>query len=266
MAYKCLFMDNGIYTAQDVNDAISNIVSGGVSGYPFGIDAVSDLNTAIAELANGGTEYKGTSCLVVNIGGTYKISEGVAIMNDGSQIIFDSAGYEISHQSGVYEYVYLERDVLHNTINAVVSGEAGEIGTIPLAEIKADGTILDRRRFAKAKISLSAEPQNISISKRLQFEVPGNGRYSYDLGFNGWKYVIVRTGYNAQTGSWAYTDVLELNDNESTGFFPYDNTVYSNTSHLRHYFDVVVTRSGSVLVFQTSNNGGRTFNVEIEVR
>ena len=86
MAYKCLFMDNDVYTAQDVNDAISNIASGGICGYPFGNSALSDLNAAIAELANGGTDYKGTSCLLVNDGGTYKISEGTCIMNDGSQM------------------------------------------------------------------------------------------------------------------------------------------------------------------------------------
>ena len=63
MAYKCLFMDNGVYTAQDVNDAFSNIISGGVSGYPLGLNAVADLNGAIAELVSGGVNYHGTDCL-----------------------------------------------------------------------------------------------------------------------------------------------------------------------------------------------------------
>ena len=97
MAYKCLFMDDDIYTAQDVNDALSNIVSGGICGYPFSANALADLNTAVAELVNGGINYKGTDCLLVNAGGIYKISEGVCIMNDGTQIVFDVDGYEITH-------------------------------------------------------------------------------------------------------------------------------------------------------------------------
>lgn len=261
MGYKCLFMDNGIYTAQDVNGAIGNMISDGISGYPFGGDALSDLNAAVAELVNGGTQYKGASCLVVNIGGTYKISEGACFMNDGSQIIFDEDGYEIEHQSGVYEYVYLERDVLHNTVNVVVSGESGGENTIPLAEIKADGSVLDRRRFAKSKIALAAEPENISVTLRMQFTVPGRSSYMYDVGFNGWKYVIVRYGENLQ-----YIAVIELNDNDMTAIFPQGNTADGSGGLYPHQPGLTVTRRGSVLEIENSITAEAIFNVEVEVR
>lgn len=264
MAYKCLFMDNDIYTAQDVNDAISNIASGGICGYPFGNGAMSDLNTAIAELVNGGTQYKGTDCLLVNDSGTYKISEGACIMNDGTQIIFDEDGYEITHETGEYEYVYLERDVLHNRINVVVSQESGGQDTIPIAEIKADGTVLDRRRFAKAKVSLAAEPENISIIKKLQFTFTEAGTLSYDIGFNGWKYIIIRTYY---MGSESTKSVIELNNNEGTYVFPLNNEPNYNHNHYYNYDDdVYVVRRGSILEFQKRDNATTTYDVEIEVR
>ena len=258
MAYRCLFMDNGVYNAQDVNDAISNIVLGGVSGYPFGSTAISDLNTAIAELANGGTNYKGTSCLVVNDDGTYKISEGTCIMNDGSQIIFDSDGYEINTELGVKQYVYLERDVLHNTINVVVSQQQGGQDTIPLAEIEENGNITDRRRFASSKISLSAEPNNISITRHIVHEqLYPRETFDFDIGFNGWKYLFCEVIEYSQRKMYA----IKMLDGDE-GIIPYRTA--------SEYADGVVraTRHGSVLHFEnvTDRYTSKAYDIEIEVR
>ena len=261
MAYRCLFMDNGIYTAQDVNDALSNIVSEGVSGYPFGSDAVAGLNTAIAGITSGGTQFKGTSCLLVHNGGTYKISEGSCFMADGSQIIFDSDGYVIEHQNGVYEYVYLERDVLHNTVNVVVSSQSGGVNTIPIAEINTDGTVIDRRSFAKSKVSLLAEPQNIGIIKRIvhaSLDV-GNTSFDVELGFNGWKYMIY-TVSPSRTGRTL--EIIKLEDGDIVSTFPINNT------DGEFAYGTTVTRNGSVLHFEyTATHGlSSAFNVEIELR
>lgn len=264
MAYRCLFMDNGIYTAQDVNDALSNLVSEGVSGYPFGNDAVTGLNEAIEGIADSGTQYKGTSCLLVKSGEEYRISEGAAILKDGSQIIFDSEGYVVEHQSGIYEYVYLERDVLHNTVNVVVSSERGGVNTVPIAEIKTDGTVLDRRQFAKAKVSLLAEPKNIGVIKRIQIEVSGNSSYLYDVGFNGWKYIIFRYG---ESIVGANVVAIELNDNEFTAIFPQNNSS-SSSGHI-YEGSVHVYRRGPVLEFQNTNSNqwsSTGYDVEVEFR
>ena len=259
MAYRCLFMDNGVYTAQDVNDALSNIVSEGVSGYPFGSDAVSGLNEAISGIANGGTQFRGTSCLLVNNSGTYKISEGSCFMADGSQIVFDSDGYVIEHQNGVYEYVYLERDVLHNTVNVVVSAQSGGVDTVPIAEIKTDGTVIDRRRFSKAKVSLLAEPQNIGIVKRIDL---GEVATSVDveLGFNGWKYIVYKISGNIHRK----VECIKLEDGDTidAGRFPILNIDGNYASK------TAVTRHGSVLHFEHVGTSvyGDAFDVEIELR
>ncbi len=255
MGYKCLFMDDSIYTAQDVNDAISGIISGGVSNYPLGIDAISDLNSAIAQMIGGGVQFMDTSCLVVNDGGTYKISAGACFMNDGSQIVFDEDGYGINHTPNKYEYVYLERDVLHNRINVVVSEESGGEGTVPLAEIDYYGTVFDRRRFAKAKISLTAEPQNIGVTKNITREQGTYGDFDIDVGFNGWKYIVYEL-----TNSRGYADMgcLEFPDGSSTRCFPFRNTdgAYDGS--------MIVTRNGSVLHFE--NPYGTEFDIDFEVR
>ena len=255
MAYKYLFMNNNIYTAQDVNDAISSLISGGVSNYPLGLNAVADLNSSLAEMTAQGVQYKGTSCLVTNTNGVYKISEGTCFMNDGSQIVFDGDGYEIAHTSGVKEYVYLERDVVRNKINVVVSETSGGEDTVALAEINADGSVTDRRRFAKAKIALTAEPQNLGITKRIQHErmSPGTS-FDVDLGFNGWKYIIY--------AAYDYKVCLELTDGSYTNRFPTSNTDGWADGKNR------VTRNGSVLHFENrdSTQVSSGYSVEIEVR
>ena len=146
-------------------------------------------------------------------------------MNDGSQIIFDLDGYEITPKIGVKQYVYLERDVLHNTINVVVADESGGQDTIPLAEIEENGNIRDRRRFASANIALSAEPKNIGITKHISRDSLGAGAsFDVDIGFNGWEYIIFETG-----SSWG---CIKLTDGSSTSSFPTKNTVLSPYSRL----------------------------------
>lgn len=257
MAYRCLFMDNGVYTAQDVNDALSNIVSAGISGYPFGSNAVAGLNEAIAGIANSGTQFKGTNCLLVNNNGTYKISEGSCFMADGSQIVFDSDGYVIEHQNGVYEYVYFERDVLHNTINVVVSDHSGGADTVPIAEIDTIGAVIDRRRFSKAKVSLFAEPQNIEIAKRIT--IPVVTSQDVETGFNGWKYIIYR---DSSGPMFRKEFCIKLEDGGSidAGVFPISNNG-------RYAHSTVVTRHGSVLHFEhVGTSSHDEIDVEIELR
>lgn len=254
MAYKCLFLDNEVYTAQDVNDAISHIASGGVSGYPLGNGAMTDLNAAISELTSGGTDYHGTSCLVVNDGGVYKISEGVCIMNDGTQIVFDNDGYAIELEDGVRQYVYLERDVLNNTINVAVSQNSGGQDTIPLAEIDANGNIFDRRRFAKAKVSLAAEPQNTGITKSISFEINSGQSVAVDLGFAGWKYIIYYLNYYNKKIAFEFPDGTTMRN------FPVGNNLPAS------YSEVAVTRNGSILEFEQTGGNTCTYNIDIEVR
>ena len=141
MAYKCSFLDNQTYIAQDVNDIFARITSGGViftdTGYTLG-----DLNAVQSGVTSGGVTRDTNSCKVVKNGNTYKISKGACFMNDGSAIIFDEDGQEIEITPNMENYVYLKRNVMANTINVVVSDAEGDEDTIPLAKIAENGTIL----------------------------------------------------------------------------------------------------------------------------
>ena len=154
MAYKCSFLDNETYIAQDVNDIFARITSGGVvftdTGYTFG-----DLNATQNGITGGGVTRDTNSCKVVKNGDTYKISKGACFMNDGSAIIFDNEGQEIEITPGVLNYVYLRRNVVANTIDIVVSENAGDGDSIPLAEVGQNGEVVDRRQYSRAKVDLA---------------------------------------------------------------------------------------------------------------
>jgi len=154
MAYKCSFLDNETYIAQDVNDIFARITSGGVvftdTGYTFG-----DMNATQSGIASGGVTRDTNSCKVVKDGDIYKISKGACFMNDGSAIVFDEEGQVIEIIPGVVNYVYLERNVVANSIDIVVSETEGSDDSIPLAEVAENGTINDRRKYSRAKVDLA---------------------------------------------------------------------------------------------------------------
>ncbi len=194
MAYKCGFLDNDIYSAQDVNDIFARITSGGVvftdTGYTFG-----DLNSAQSSVVSSGVTKDANSCKVVKSGSTYKISKGACFMNDGSTIIFDEDGQEIKITSGIVNYVYLARNLAGNTIDIVVSSKAGDEDSIPLAEISQSGEITDRRKYAKAKVDLatSAEARNFTTIYQ-QCATGTSETIISDLGDGAFSYLIVWSG------------------------------------------------------------------------
>ena len=153
MAYKCSFLDNQVYTAQDVCDIFARVTCGGVLFADTG-DIFADLNSATGELSTDGITRDPDSCRVVLENGVYKISKGACIMNDGTAITFDSNGQEIEVTQGSYSYIYLKRNTVENTIDIVVSEYQGEGDFVPLAEIDEDGYIYDRRAYAKAKADI----------------------------------------------------------------------------------------------------------------
>ncbi len=201
MAYKCSFLDNETYSAQDVNDIFARITSGGVvfadTGYTIG-----DLNTAVSETVTEGVTRDTNSCKVIKDGDTYKISKGACFMNDGSTIIFDEDGQEIEITPGIINYVYLERNIMANSIDIIVSGSAGEEDSIPLAEIDEAGEIFDRRKYSKAKVDFTMSERVRNFTANIP-ECTGTASETIevDLGEGAFSYVTIWDGKRTYNGS-----------------------------------------------------------------
>lgn len=202
MAYRCSFLDNEVYTAQDVNNVFSCLTSAGVVFTDTG-SSLSDLNTAVAKTVGEGVLADASSCMVVHEDGAYKISPGACFMADGSVIIFDAKGEEISISEGVKNYVYLERNRPANSIDVVVATAAGGENSVPLAEISEDGTITDTRKYAHSKVMLGVADTLKSFT--LEFtECTDNSSetITVDIGTGDFSYVIIWGGtYVSQGGT-----------------------------------------------------------------
>ncbi len=194
MAYKCSFLDNETYIAQDVNDIFARITSGGVvftdTGYTFG-----DLNSAQSGMVTGGVTRDINSCKVTKDGNIYKISKGSCFMNDGSAIMFDEDGQIIQVIPNVENYVYLKRNVMKNTIDIIVSETIWDENSVPLAWISKDGELYDRRKYARAKVDLATcgNVRNFTVQVPMA-ETVTSDTVTVDLGDGAFSYVILWDG------------------------------------------------------------------------
>ena len=204
MAYKCSFLDNETYIAQDVNDIFARLTSGGViftdTGYTLG-----DLNAAQSGVTGNGVTRDINSCKVVkNYNNIYKISKGACFMNDGSAIIFDEDGQEIEITPNIVNYVYLKRNVNANTIDIVVSDTEGDEDTIPLAKIAENGTIIDRRKYARAKVDLATGGSIRNFTANFgKCEQSTSETITVDMGDGDFSYAVIWDG-NMVSGETTY--------------------------------------------------------------
>ena len=207
MGYKCSFLDNQVYTAQDVNDIFQRVTWGGVIFYDTN-NAISDLNNAGEQMVSQGVTMEDTNaCRVVLNNGVYLISKGCCLMHDGSSITFDEDGYEINPVLGQINYVFLKRNDMSNSIDIVVSESAGGESSVPLAVIDEEGKIYDRRIYAKAKVQLGREKGIRNYTLNFDTGISSESEtVTLDLENGDFSYIII-WGAQVSTEQNSYTRV-----------------------------------------------------------
>lgn len=228
MGYKCSFMDNQIYSAQDINERFSMMFTSGVSLGESG-NVLADLNGITEEIVTSGVLPD--ACRIEKTDSGYKISAGTAIMEDGSAISFDAEGYEFSAESGVYSYVYLVRNEPQNTIDIVVSQVLPEGEYVPLGEITQDGNVLDRRKYANLKINSYQSDTLRNFEKSFSYADSYAGE-TYDLENGNFSYVIIWSGKYYSTGNTRVVyssdrDILPIEDGQELKIIMVDDSGYT---------------------------------------
>lgn len=157
MGYKFSFLDNKEYSADDINAITRRLVTVGVAdsfvnGTPYNTTKINDVIKAISH--SGVVPEVVTACKVVAVDdNNIQISEGLAFFESGTSIEIDSGGVILQFVGGVKNYVYVKSNLAANTIAPYCSVEAPVGDYVMLAEIDADGTIVDKRRYAKGKLA-----------------------------------------------------------------------------------------------------------------
>lgn len=200
MAYHFSFCDNEVYSATDVNSITSRLVTAGVEdvfsdGVPYNL---SRFNEQGALLYTAGTVPETVHTLKVTKGteeNTVTILPGTAFFKDGAQITIEAGGHTLNVPQGVASYVYLKNDLVDtNTCYPTASKDAPTGDVVLLAEIKEDGTILDRRTFARGKLPGYASNEGYLMEIHDTITVKGydvRGTKTYDIGNNNYRFLLV---------------------------------------------------------------------------
>ena len=227
MSINILFLDNETYGADDVNKAFSRLTTQGVSLFNDTGQPLTDINTAIGNLVEGGVEMiNGDACKVVNNGGNYQILPGTAWMMDGSSITIEDEPYQLEIAEGIEQYVYFQRNIGTNTIDIVVSSSEPPEGSVYLAKISANGAVTDLRTFATTKVAPSTGNiyREYSIpDTTLTSSMGGTVLETFDAGSPWFQYILVTnkdgkavSGGHQKLTEGVKTEFMKANPNDET--------------------------------------------------
>lgn len=199
MSYKYSFADNAEYGASDVNGLVSRLVSSGVADV-FADGAsynASALNGIVQAVYTAGVVPEGVDTLKVTkqSDGVVTIAPGLAFFADGSTIEV-TAAETLSYEAGVKNYVYLKQDLAAQNRNYPVCASGAPTGDyVLLAEIAADGTVTDKRTYAKGKVPGYQSNANVCMVSEQSFSIPrgemtGTREFTIDMGTNNYSRVF----------------------------------------------------------------------------
>lgn len=194
MSYKYSFADNAEYGAEDLNSLVASLVSAGVAD-PFTDGEsynASKLNDSVSLLYTEGVVPENINTLKVTkvSDGVISIAPGLAFFADGSTLRVTEAEV-LSYTLNEENYVYLKQDLTEQNRNYPACTTEPPTGDfVLLAEISADGTITDKRMYAKGKVPGYQSNANFSmtVEKSIYVDMGTNASgtvdFSIDLGAN----------------------------------------------------------------------------------
>ncbi len=219
MSYKYSFADNAEYGAEDLNSLVSSLVSKGVAD-PF-VDGeaynASKLNDVVSLIYTEGVVPEDVNTLRVT-----KVSDGVIAIAPGLAFFADGSTLRVTETETLpytekeINYVYLKQDlVMQNRNYPACTTKAPTGDFVLLAEIAADGTITDKRMYAKGKVPgyQSNADACMTMEKNIYVDM-GNERtgtfdFSIDLGGNNYSRVFLVERAHEKTAGIGIYDLTD---------------------------------------------------------
>ena len=171
MPTKSRFKPNNKYGVEDINDTIA--ILAGDSGVVF-----TTGNSILGQVTDAGVSYKDGRLEIklkqkqsnplnqyVNL---YNLSDGLAIMADGSQfIVYGGSGVDFEVSTQTEKYVYIQNSTVANENVLTISDVELTGDVLLLAIIKTDGSVEDKRVFARSKVEKIGNPSPIVLCNYL---------------------------------------------------------------------------------------------------
>ncbi len=225
MAYHFSFADNESYSAEDVNNITKRLVTKGIEdhfqdGVPYNL---SDINEAGTHVYTEGVVPETVTTLKVTVDGeSVFIHPGMAFFADGAVIEIEDGGHTLSKIPGAINYVYLKNDLVNaNACYPVCSAEEPTGDFVLLAEISENGTVTDKRTYAKGKLPGYAS-NALSTMKITENFSPQNltetMERSFDIGNNNYRYLFVLTPRNHGSDYYVSLGVYDFTDGSYVSF------------------------------------------------
>jgi len=271
MSYKYSFSDNAEYGATDVNGIVQRLVASGVAD-PFTDGAAynaSKLNDVIHAVYDPGVVPEDVNTLKVTkqSDGVVTIAPGLAFFADGSTIEV-TAAETLSYEAGVKNYVYLKQDLAAQNRNYPVCASGAPTGDyVLLAEIAADGTVTDKRTYAKGKVPGYQSNANVCmVSEQMVTLENKTAKFTIDMGTNNYSQVfsIAKGSNDGQMGVYSLTDGSYFSVCKyGTGGYNMLSTEFLFVRGGSGYAGLTFSRSGNVLTgrISSSQNGACSFTL-----
>ena len=241
MAYNYSFADNETYSADDLNAITKRLVTSGIEdSFADGVAYnVSSFNEQGRLLYTSGVVPE--TCLTLKVvsdgEGKVLINPGRAFFDDGAVIEVEAGGESLSYTVGEKHYVYLKNDLLNaNTWYPCCTVDMPTGDYVMLAEIDEEGTISDKRVYAKGKLPGYQSVAGNVMRLHKTFNIESNGNYigmgesaSFDLGPNNFQYILVYTEPdNGDTTHYPCLGIYDIAKNKYRSFYAYDRKLYGS--------------------------------------
>ena len=158
MAINYSFIDGALYGTDDINSIAQNLTGAGVM--PFTAKDsynVSDLNALTSGLVSTGVQLDGCKCSVENAGTAemlVRVAKGIVFFESGVSLTVDEEGYIVAITPNTAGYVYAHYSPSLPKADIVFGDQLPTDGEyVLLAEVLEDGSIMDKRTYAKSKVA-----------------------------------------------------------------------------------------------------------------
>ena len=192
-------MSSGIFynqsvTADDLNEIAIDLGLSSFSGFGTEKFGAEELNNITKDLGGKGYLNAGNKCKpLVSADGKLTVLDGIAVFSDGAKLVLkNSKTYSFDARG---KAIYFKHDISNGSVtlhywSAFPSGD----DYVPLCEVLSDGTVIDKRTLAVAKVNLAAVESNKTADMEITLNIDNKKSPcgSISLDFTGYNGILVR--------------------------------------------------------------------------